>query len=87
MRFDNKHKIVFITRYNLFEYVIIFFELCNVSITFQVFINDILIFYLNDFCIAYINNILVYSNIEEEYKNYVNKIFVKLDKVELYFEY
>ena len=27
---DNKHKIVFITRYNLFEYIVILFDLCNI---------------------------------------------------------
>ena len=29
-----KKKIVFLTRYSLFEYIIIPFELCNASITF-----------------------------------------------------
>ena len=84
--FDNKYKTIFITRYNLFEYVIIFFELYNISIIFQVFINNILSSYLNNFCTTYINNILVYSNIEKKYKNYINKIFAKLDKVELYLD-
>ena len=84
MRFDNKYKTVFITCYNLFKYIVIFFKLYNVSITFQSFINKIFSFYLNNFCIVYINNILIYSNIETEYKNYINKVFVKLYNTNLY---
>ncbi len=84
--FDNKHKIAFITCYSLFEYIIMFFGLCNILITFQVFINNILSSYLNDFCTIYTNNILIYNNIEEEHKDYVNKIFAKLNKVELYLD-
>jgi len=84
MRSDNKHKIVFITRYNLFEYIVISFELYNISITFQFFINKTFSFYLNDFCTVYINNILVYSNIEKKYKNYVNKILAKFYKTDFY---
>jgi len=84
MRSSNKHKIVFITCYNLFEYIVMFFELCNVSTIFQFFINETLSFYLDKFCIVYINNILIYCNIETKYKNYINKIFVKLDKTNLY---
>jgi len=84
MRSSNKHKTIFIICYNLFKYVVILFELYNVSIIFQFFINETLSLYLDEFCIVYINNILVYSNIEEKYKNYVNKILVKLDKASLY---
>lgn len=61
-----------------------FFELCNALITFQFFINDTFSLYLNNFNTIYINNILMYSNFKEKHKNYVNKIFVKLDKVSFY---
>ena len=84
MRFDNKYKTIFIIRYNLFEHVVISFKLYNVLITFQSFINKNFNFYLNDFCIIYINNILIYNNTEKKYKNYVNKVFVKLYNASLY---
>jgi len=86
MRFDNKLKTIFIICYNLFEYIVIFFELCNVSTTFQFFINEILNSYLNEFCTIYINDILIYNNIEEKYKNYINKILVKLDETNFYLD-
>jgi len=84
MRLSNKYKTIFITCYNLFKYVVISFKLYNVLITFQSFINKTLSFYLNNFYIIYINNILIYSNIEKNYKNYVNKILTKLYKIDLY---
>jgi len=84
MSFNNEHKIIFIIRYNSFKYVVILFELCNALTTFQFFINETLSSYLNKFYIIYINNILIYSNIKEEHENYINKIFVKLDKTSLY---
>jgi len=34
IRFNNKYKIVFIICYNLFKYVVIFFKLYNILITF-----------------------------------------------------
>ncbi len=82
--FNNKYKIIFIICYNLFKYIVIFFELYNVSITFQSFINKTLNFYLNNFYTIYINNILVYNNIKTKYKNYINKVFAKLYNIDLY---
>jgi len=34
IRFNNKYKIVFIICYNLFKYIVIFFKLYNILITF-----------------------------------------------------
>jgi len=82
--FNNKYKIVFIICYSLFKYIVIFFKLYNVSIIFQFFINKIFNFYLNNFCIVYIDNILVYSNIETKYKNYINKVFAKFYNADFY---
>ena len=44
----NEKKTSFLTRYELFEYVIMFFELCNALETFQFFINVTLRENLND---------------------------------------
>ena len=40
--------------------------------------------YLNNFYTIYINNILIYNKIEKKYKNYINEIFVKLNKINLF---
>jgi len=81
---DNKYKIVFITCYNWFEYIVIFFKLYNALIIFQSFINKIFSFYLNNFYIVYINNILIYNNIEKKHKNYINKVFANFYNANFY---
>ena len=62
-----KKKITFLTRYNLFEYIIISFGLYNTSITFQIFINNTLREYLDIFYTIYLDDILIYNNIKDEY--------------------
>ena len=62
-----KKKIVFLTRYSLFEYIIISFKLYNIFITFQIFINNILYKYLNIFYTIYLDDILIYNNIKDKY--------------------
>ena len=57
----DKEKTAFLTRYRLFEYVVILFGLYNAPSTFQAFINDILREYLDVFCFAYLDDILIYS--------------------------
>lgn len=59
---------------------------CNASATFRTFINFILSPYLDDFCTAYLDNILVYSNTEEEHEDHVNEVFAKLDEAGLYLD-
>ena len=71
---NDEHKIIFIIKYNLFEYVVIFFDLCNALEIFQFFIDEILRKYLNKFCIIYFNDILIYNNIKKIIK-YVNLMF------------
>ena len=75
---EYEKKITFFIKYNLFEYVIMFFELCNTLSTFQTFINDILREYLNVFCFAYFDDILIYNNIKKEHIKYMRKVLKKL---------
>ena len=41
---------------------------------YQRYINDILFNYLNNFYTAYLDNIIIYSKNELEYKKYVRKV-------------
>ena len=84
MRKDDEKKVTFFTRYDLFEYVVMSFELCNVSNTFQSFINVTLRKYLNDFCNDYFNDIFVYNEIREQHVEHVFKMLKRLQIVELY---
>ena len=78
-----KWKIAFQTRYELYEYLILSFELINASFSFQHYINEILHEYLNVFCIAYINDILIYSNIRKKHIQHVRKMLERLRAVKL----
>ncbi len=81
-----EEKTAFLTRYRLFEYVVIPFGLCNALSTFQAFINDVLREHLDVFCSAYLNDILIYSNNKEEYIQHVSKILEKLKQAGLYLD-
>ena len=63
--------------------MIISFKLINASATFQTYINNILKEHLNMFIIIYLNNILIYSKNEKDYKKHVKQILNTLKKVNL----
>jgi len=67
----------------LYEYNVLFFELINESSLFQNFINDILHDFLNIFCIAYMNDILIYSNSKKKHTQHVHQILEQLRVVDL----
>jgi hypothetical protein len=69
---------VFNIRYGLYETLVILFGLSNIPITFQACINKILYLYLDIFCIAYINDILVYSNDLTSYRQHVRLVIKAL---------
>jgi hypothetical protein len=80
IRIKEKHEwlTTFNTRYGQFEYLVMSFELCNASATFQSYINTTLQDYLNHFCIAYIDDILVYSFDKKEHAKHVLKVLRRL---------
>lgn len=80
----HEEKTAFLTRYGLYEYIIMPFGLCNAPATFQVFINDTLREYLDVFCTAYLDDILVYSDTKEEHIQHVGKVLEKLQRAGLY---
>ena len=67
-----KWKTAFRTRYGFFESLIMNFGLCGVPSSFQNYINDILHEYLDTFCSAYINDILIYNKTKKNIRNMFN---------------
>ena len=61
IKIDDEWKTTFRIRYNYFEYLIMSFNFVNVSITFQIYINKILINLIDVICVVYLNNILIYN--------------------------
>ncbi len=83
MTYEDEWKIAFRTCYDLYEYNVLLFELTNESSSFQNFINDTLHDFLNVFCIAYMNDILIYSNSKKKHTQHVHQILKRLRVVEL----
>ena len=64
----------FYTRYGLYKYRVLPFGLYNGPVSFQRFINGILFNYLDDFCTAYIDDILIYLDNLLEHKIHIKKV-------------
>jgi hypothetical protein len=73
----------FRTRYRLFEYLVMPFGLANAPSTFQHFVNDVLRPFLDVFCTAYLNNILIYSENLHEHKEHVRSVLNALKEARL----
>jgi hypothetical protein len=59
-------KTAFRTKYGLYEYLVMPFGLTNALASFQRWMNEVVSDYLDVFCIAYLDDILIYSdNIEQ----------------------
>jgi len=70
--------------YNYFKYIIMLFNLINVSVIFQTYINKILTELLNNFCIIYLNDILIFFVEKIDHINHMKQILEKLRKFKLY---
>lgn len=72
-------KTAFRTRYGLFEWLVTPFGLANAPSTFQRYINWALREYLDEFCSAYVDDILIYTNgTKEDHQVHVKKVLAKL---------
>ena len=67
MKEGHKWLTAFNSRYGQFEYLVMPFGLCNAPGTFQGYINESLREYLDVFCTAYLDDVLIYSGREEDY--------------------
>jgi len=67
-------KTAFRTRYGLYEYCVMPFGLTNAPASFQRWMNEILSEYLDIFCVAYLDDILVFSQTLEEHRRHVRAI-------------
>jgi hypothetical protein len=70
----DKWKTAFRTQYRHYEYLIIPFRLTNTPTTFQSYIHDALKGLINDFVIVYLDNILIYSQSEEEHIKHIKQV-------------
>jgi hypothetical protein len=73
----DENLITFRTRFDSYKYLVFSFELINESATFQNFMNDIFMKYLDEFVVAYLNDILIYSNNAKKHREHVKKMLLK----------
>jgi len=77
-------KTAFRTRYGHFEYTVMPFGLTNAPAVFQNHINSILSDLLDICCIVYLDDILIYSQNEEEHVGQVREVLSRLIQYRLY---
>jgi hypothetical protein len=70
-------------RFDTYKYRILSFELCNESVTYQHYMNDVFIDYLDEFVSTYINDILIYSNSKAKHIEHVKKMLQRLRNAKL----
>ncbi len=80
---EDEALIVFRTQFELFKYLVMLFDLCNESVSFQKYINNTLHEHLNKFCTAYLNDILIYFDNELKHEIHVKLILQKLQEADL----
>ena len=73
----------FRTRYGCYKYKVVPFGLTNGPATYQRYMNDVLFDYLDDFCTAYLDDIMIYSENELEHEEHVRKVLQRLRKAGL----
>ncbi len=80
---DFEDLIIFKIRFDAYKYRVLSFELCNESVTYQHYMNDVFFDYLNDFVSIYINDILIYSNFKKKHVEHVKRMLQRLRDADL----
>ncbi|WVZ53468.1 hypothetical protein U9M48_004406 [Paspalum notatum var. saurae] len=77
-------KMAFISRYGLYEYSVMSFDLTNAPVFFMYMMNSVFMEYLDKFVVVFIDDILVYSKTEAEHEEQLRLVLPKLREHKLY---
>ena len=77
-------KTTFRTRHGHYDFVIIPFGLTNAPAIFMCLMNNVMHKYLDKFVVVFIDDILIYSNTEEEHKEHLKTILQELRDPQLF---
>jgi hypothetical protein len=83
MAAESEDLTTFRTRYGSYKCKVLPFGLTNGPATYQRYMNDILFDYLDVFCTAYLDDILIYSENELEHEEHVKKVLQRLHEAGL----
>jgi hypothetical protein len=67
-------KTTFISRYGLYEYMVMLFGLTNALTYFMYLMNKVFMEYLDKFVMVFIDDILVYSRSKEEHEEHLRLV-------------
>jgi hypothetical protein len=79
-------KTAFITRYGLYEYMVMSFGLTNAPAYFMYLMNKVFMEYLDKFVVVFIDDILIFSKNEEDHDEYLRVVLQKLRENQLYYK-
>jgi hypothetical protein len=79
----NEWKTAFRMKYGLYGYRVMPFGLTNAPASFQQWMNEVLSDYLDMFCIAYLDDILIYLDNLEEHRWHICQVLQQLKEVGL----
>jgi hypothetical protein len=71
-------KKTFITKYGLYEFTIMSFGLTNAPAYFMYLMNSVIMDYLDKFVVVFIDDILIYSQNEQEHDEHLRKVLQRL---------
>jgi hypothetical protein len=77
-------KIAFITKYGLYEFMVMSFGLTNAPAYFMYLMNSVFMDYLDKFVVVFIDDILVYSQNEQESMRNIWKVLQRIRGCQLY---
>ena len=81
---SDRWKTAFRSRYGHFEYLVMPFGLTNAPATFQAYVHQALERYVDVICIVYLDDIIVFSEKEEDHERDVKLVLEALRKASLY---
>jgi hypothetical protein len=71
-------KTTFITKYGLYEFMVMSFGLTNAPAYFMYLMNSVFMDYLDKFVVVFIDDILIYSQNEQEHEEQLRKVLQRL---------
>jgi hypothetical protein len=77
-------KTTFITKYGMYEFTVMSFDLTNAPAYFMYVMNSVFMDYLDKFVVVFIDDILIYSQNEQEHEEHLRKVLQRLRDCQLY---
>jgi hypothetical protein len=77
-------KTAFINKYGLYEFTVMSFCLTNAPAYFMYLMNNVFMDYLDKFVVVFIDDILIYSQDEQEHEEHLRKVLQRLRDCQLY---